>query len=210
GFNLDAAHLALPSLNILHNTPGKSDFYTLEFSANKRLSNGWSLNGSFSYRWNYDNSNSYFGQNLRQRQDLANPNDAINTDDGRYVFNTWAFKIHGTYDAPWGLRITPALRMQAGQPFGRTMLAALNYGTQRILTEPISTRRQDNIVVLDGRFEKVFKVAANRSVSAFADVYNITNSNAASNINWGSGSTYLLPTTIIGPRILRIGAKFDW
>jgi len=210
GFNLDAAHVALPTLNILQNTSGKADFYTFELSANKRLSNRWSLNGAFTYRWSWDHSDAYFGQNLRQRQDLSNPNEAINTDGGRYVFGTWAFKIHGTYNAPWGVNITPALRTQSGQPFGRTILASLNYGTQRILTEPISTRRQDNIVVLDTRLEKVFKVANSRSVSAFVDLYNITNSNAASNINWGSGSTFLLPTTIIGPRILRIGAKFDW
>ena len=38
GFNLSAANLALPVVNILHNTPGKDDFYTLEFSASKRSS----------------------------------------------------------------------------------------------------------------------------------------------------------------------------
>ena len=51
------------------------------------------------------------------RQDVANPNDMINTDDGRYVFGTWSAKAHGTYQAPWDLLVTPALRMQAGQPY---------------------------------------------------------------------------------------------
>ena len=72
------------------------------------------------------------------RQDVANPNDMINTDDGRYVFGTWSAKAHGTYQAPWNLLITPALRLQAGQPYGRTIQVTLNYGAQRILTEPIS------------------------------------------------------------------------
>ena len=130
-FNLNPANLALPVVNFLHNTPGKDDFYNLELSANRRLSHGWSLNASYSYRWNYDNANAYFGQNLRVRQDVANPNDTINTDNGRYVFGLWTAKINGSYEAPWGLRLTPAFRMQQGQPYARTFQATMNYGAQR-------------------------------------------------------------------------------
>jgi Carboxypeptidase regulatory-like domain/TonB dependent receptor-like, beta-barrel len=210
GFNLSAANLALPVVNILHNTPGKDDFYTLEFSANRRNVGKWSLAGSYAYRWNRDNANAYFGQNLRVRQDVANPNDMINTEDGRYVFGTWSAKAHGTYQAPWNLLITPALRFQGGQPYGRTIQVTLNYGAQRILTEPIGTRTQDDIILLDTRVEKVIKVGGGRSVSLFADGYNLTNANPASNITWGSGSTFLLPVTIVAPRLARFGAKFDW
>ena len=152
----------------------------------------------------------YFGQNLRVRQDVANPNDMINTDNGRYNFTSWAAKAHGTYEAPWDLRITPALRMQAGQPYGRTIQVTMNYGAQRILTEPISSRRQDNIILLDTRVEKVIRVGGGRSVSVFADGFNLTNANPASNINWGSGATFLLPVTIVSPRLARIGAKLEW
>jgi hypothetical protein len=210
GFNLNPVNAAMPVLNVLHNTPGKDDFYTLELSASKRSSGKWSLFGSYAYRWNRDNANGYFGQNLRVRQDVANPNDMINTDDGRYVFGNWSAKAHGTYQAPWGLQITPALRLQAGQPYGRTIQVTLNYGAQRILTEPISTRQQDNIVLLDTRVEKVIKVGGGRSVSLFADGYNLTNANPASNINWGSGATFLLPVTIVSPRLARFGVKFEW
>jgi carboxypeptidase family protein len=214
GFNLNPANLALPILNGLHNTPGKNDFYTLELSASKRSSNGWSLSGSYSYRWNYDNDDAYFGQNLRGRDDVANPNDMINTDNGRYNFTSWAAKAHGTFEAPWSLKITPALRLQAGQPYGRTISAAaangINYGSQRILTEPISSRRQDNIILVDTRVEKVVSIGSGRSVSVFVDGFNLTNANPASNITWGSGSTFLLPVTIVSPRLARIGAKLEW
>ena len=210
GFNLNAANLALPVVNILHNTPGKDDFYTVEFSASKRSTGKWSLSGSYAYRWNRDNANAYFGQNLRVRQDVANPNDMLNTDEGRYVFGTWSAKAHGTYQAPWNLLVTPALRLQAGQPYGRTIQVTMNYGAQRILTEPIGTRQQDNIVLLDARVEKVFKIGGGRSISIFGDGFNLTNANPASNINWGSGSTFLLPVTIVSPRLARIGAKFEW
>jgi hypothetical protein len=53
-------------------------------------------------------------------------------------------------------------------------------------------------------------VATGRRVGLFFDVYNLTNADAAQNINWGSGSTYRFPVTIIGPTIMRFGAKFEW
>jgi hypothetical protein len=209
-FNLNPANLALPVVNFLHNTPGKDDFYNLELTANKRMSNRWSVNASYAYRWNRDNSNGYFGQTLRVRQDVANPNDAINTEDGQYVFGLWSAKINGTIEARWGLRLTPAIRMQSGQPYGRTFVASMNYGSQTFLAEPFAARRQDNIVLVDTRVEKLFRVAKRQTLSVFVDGYNLTNTNAAANINWVSGRTFLNPTTIVPPRLWRFGAKFDW
>ena len=68
----------------------------------------------------------------------------------------------------------------------------------------------DNIILADTRVEKVFKVAKGKTISAFVDGYNLTNTNAAQNINWSSGATFLLPSTIIPPRLFRFGTKFDW
>ncbi len=212
GFNLAPARLGLPVVNVRRNVAGVSDFHNFEVSGTKRASHGWSLNASFAIRWNRDNDDNYFGNNLRSNGDgAANPNEIINTDGGRYNFTTWSAKLHGTWDAPWGLKITPSLKHQAGQPYGRTILASMNYGTQRILTEPISSRRQDNVWVFDGRFEKVIRVGGGaRSAGLFLDIYNILNANPATNITWSSGSSFLLPSTIIGPRIARFGARFDW
>ena len=67
GFNLNAAALALPVVNTRHNLPGMNDFHTLEFSATKRSSGPWSLSASVRIRWNRDNDNGYFGNNLRAR-----------------------------------------------------------------------------------------------------------------------------------------------
>jgi hypothetical protein len=53
-------------------------------------------------------------------------------------------------------------------------------------------------------------VAAGKTLSVFMDGYNLTNTNAAQNINWSSGATFTQPTTIIPPRLFRFGTKFDW
>jgi Carboxypeptidase regulatory-like domain/TonB dependent receptor len=213
GFNLNAAALALPVLNRRQNLQGESEFHNLEFVATKRSTGRWSLQGSFGYRWNLDNDTGYFGNNLRSLQAAANPNELINTNGGRYEFTTYGAKVNGTFHTKYDIRLTPALRYQAGQPYGRTINAGaafgINYGTQRILVEPIDTRRQDNITVFDIRVEKDFRFG-NRSIAPFMDLYNIGNSDAASNIAWASGSSFEFPSTIIGPRIMRVGVKVDW
>ncbi|MGQ0736399.1 MAG: TonB-dependent receptor domain-containing protein [Acidobacteriota bacterium] len=209
-FNLDPAVRARPTLNLVRNFPGDAEFYSIEVSSTKRMSQGWSLLGGFSYRWNYDFDSGYAGNNLRTNTIAVNPNDNINAADGRYEFSTWTFKLNGTWEMPYGVVLSPALRHQAGQPFGRTFLATMNYGSQRILTEPINSQRQSNFTLIDLRLEKVVRLGSSRRAAGFIDIYNLTNTNAEENLIWGSGSTYLQPTVIVGPRIVRFGVKFDW
>ena len=121
-----------------------------------------------SKRWNKDHATTYFGQNLRTVVTPSTPNDLINTDGGQFVFSMWTAKINGSYELPWQIRVTPALRFQSGQPFGRTVNATaaygiggaggINYGSARILREEIGTRTQDDIVIFDFRAEKYFGI----------------------------------------------------
>jgi len=46
--------------------------------------------------------------------------------------------------------------------------------------------------------------------AVFVDVFNITNSNTAVNINWRGGTSFERATTVLGPRIAKAGVKFDW
>ena len=163
GFNLSAAALAAAGVrNIVTNLPGSAEFHTVEFSANKRQAGRWSLQGSFAMRWNQDQETGYFGNNLRSLTTPSTPNDLINTvDGGRYEFSMWTAKVNGSYDAPWGIRVTPALRVQQGQPFGRTFLAGaangINYGIAAHPRGAASTR--------SGRTTSTFSTFAPRSRS---------------------------------------------
>jgi hypothetical protein len=208
-FNLDPAYLPLPVLNTQTNLPGVAQFHNLEFSATKRATGRWSLQGSFAYHLNHAQDATYFGNRLRATAVPANPNDTINTDGGRYDFATWSAKALSTIDVLWGMRVTPTLRLQSGQPFGRIIVAQLNYGAQQILTEPLDSQRQPNVALIDARVEKLFRLG-NQKLSAFVDVFNITNANTPVNLTWTSGSSYLLPSVFLAPRIMRLGLKLDW
>lgn len=47
-------------------------------------------------------------------------------------------------------------------------------------------------------------------VIGFLDVYNLFNTNAAQTLTTSAGGSWLRPTAITGPRVLRIGARVDW
>ncbi len=222
GYNLRPEFLGLLPVNIVRNVPdADSHHWTWEITATRRLTGRWSMVGSFAHTWSRDQASGYLGQSVRTNVYPLTPNDLINAGkDGRYEFRIWSAKIHGTYAGPWDVRITPFLRHQSGQPFGRTFSTALNYaGNVRILAEPIGTRRMDNITILDVRVEKGFRLGGHRRLAGFVDVFNVFNDNPEQNTNWSSGllvqdgrerPSFLRPLSIVPPRLARLGVKLDW
>jgi hypothetical protein len=211
-FELGPDLLTVPPENVLRNVPGAdSDFWTWDLIATRRFARRWSFTAGFSHTWNRNQASAYSGQPVRNNPVPVTPNDLINTDgDGAHAFTTWSLKAYGTYEMPGGVRVTPLLRHQSGQPFGRTFVASLNYGTVRVLAEPVGTRRMDHITILDLHIEKVFRVPKAGRVSAFVDLFNVLNANPEEGLSWSSGTSFLRPLSIVAPRVARVGAKLAW
>ena len=221
-FNLDDPTRG--SSQLATNIGGYEGTYkTFELSANKRYSSRWSLNASFSHTWTHEFGNNYannrFGTAISNFSFFGSypstPNELTENE-----YKNWMLKISGTVDAGWGIRVTPAFKTSSGFPYGRYFSVAgcsatvttncSNYGTQLVLAEPIGTRRQDNIVVLDFRVEKQIPFATRGKLGLFVDLFNALNSDTAVNINWRSGASFEKATTVIGPRIAKFGVKVDW
>jgi hypothetical protein len=222
-FNLDNP-AARPITQLTTNIDDYEGTYrTLEFSSNKRYSNRWSMNASLSYTWTEEWSRTYFNNVFATAVNqfslfgahATNPNEKTFND-----FSTWNLKFTGTIDAGWGLRITPVLKSQSGAPYGRVVNVpgctaaittnCLNYGAQAILAEPIGTRSQETVTLFDWRVEKQIRLAQRARVGLFFDMFNTTNSNTPINITWTSGARFGRATTVIPPRIVKFGVKFDW
>ena len=212
GRALSPEHVGLSS-NILRNVPNSDSHYrTWDFTATRRFNGRWSLSGGFAHTTSRDHASSYAGQPIRQNLYPLTPNDLINTGArGTHEFTVWTAKVHGTYQAPWGFRITPLVRHQSGQPFARTFTTPLNYGSNiRILAEPVGTRRMDHLTIVDARVERGFDLPFERRFALFIDVFNIFNANPEQNISWSSGTSFLRPLNIVAPRIARLGVKVGW
>jgi hypothetical protein len=208
-FNLATQYLGLPAVYQIQNLPQLSgDFYTWEVTATRRQTGRWSLTASFAETWTHQVPLSISSTSTSPL--VYTPNAFVNTIDGENRSATWQGKIMATVDLGWGIRIMPIFRDQSGTPFGRTFVQKLNYSSSvTLLAEPFGTERTPLINVFDVRTEKSLRIAGRRLGLLF-DVYNIVNSNPTQSETTASGTAFLRPLNITGPRIVRFGARFSF
>ncbi len=203
-FNLAAQYVGLPTVNLVTNVPGESEFDTYELTMTKRMSNRWMMQASATYT----KSRSYRTPSTTYP---LNPNSLINANSkGQDETTDYTFKLNGQFEVGKGFKLSPVYRFQAGDNFARTFVASgLNYANPTLLAEPLNARRARNFNIFDVRIDRSITLGKGR-LSPFMDLYNLNNSNAEQNYTVSSGSNFLRPINIIPPRIVRIGAKFDW
>jgi hypothetical protein len=190
--------LELPFVYVVRNVPGpESNYWTWEVTANKRYDGRWSLVAGFDHTWN------------RSSVAALTPNDLINAPGRQHRSTTWNAKLYGTYAATWDVLITPYLRHQSGEPFGRLFYAELEHEIE-VLAEPVGTRRMDNVTLFDVRVEKGVRLPGECHAAVFVDVYNLLNANPEQDSILSSGPAFLRPLDIVAPRIARVGVKLDW
>ena len=198
---------------VVQNADATGRFRTVELSANKRPSDRWSAGIGYFFTWSREHEDSYANNRVSPSNFPQSPNDT-----SLHEFTNWGFRVYGTIEAPFGIRLSPVFRHQSGQPFGRTLTVsapascACSYSTlntSTILVEPLGTRRMDNVNILDVRTEKVVSLARTR-LRLFADFFNIANSHAIEIQSWATGTSFLRPTNVIAPRLMRIGFRFEW
>ena len=187
-----------PSTIIVSNVDQYSHYKTIEASMNKRYSNRWSASVGGNYTMLRDFPNNY----------PQNPNQP-----GVEDRSTWSFKATASYDASWGIRISPVLRHQSGVNFARTLsipaspAAGVSVSGALAYAEPANANREDNITVFDIRTEKNFQFTTRFRLRAYLDLFNITNSHASETISRATGLQYLKPTAILAPFTARVGFR---
>lgn len=181
------------------NVPQYSRYKTFETSINKRYGNKWSASLGGAYTWIKDFPNNY-------PQNPAQPGV-----DDRSVYN---FKASGSYDAPFGIRLSPVLRFQSGSNYARTNTLTFPAGITgtgtTIYMEPMNSNREDNVTVFDVRAEKTVKLHDRIRARLFLDLFNITNSHASETISRATGTGYQKPSAILAPATARVGFRFMW
>lgn len=136
-----------------------------------------------------------------------NPNEAQNS---RTDWMQWNARAMGSYLFPrLQLQLGGVVRMQSGEQFARRFISRsgeLNYGTQWFWAEPLNSNRLDNVFVTDLRAEKLFTSGQMRFAILF-DVFNLFNSDAVLAANNQSGPSFLRVSSVIAPRVAKVGAR---
>ena len=188
-----------PTTQVQMNLPQYSRYKTAEVSLNKRYGNRWSASLGGAYTWMTDFPDGY----------PQNPNQP-----GAEDRTLWNFKASGSYDGPWGVRLSPVLRHQSGVNFARTATLTFPAGVTAtgtgINVEPMNSNREDNITVFDVRAEKTVNFTDRIRTRLFLDVFNITNSHASETISRATGPGFRKPSAILAPVTARLGFRFLW
>src|SRR4029078_7162367 len=149
-------------------------------SMNKRYGNKWSASLGGSMTWLGDFPNRVFPPNP------ARP--------GFEARTQWNFKASGSYDAAWGIRLSPVLRHQSGTAYARTNTLTFPAGTTdtgtTIYRQPRDSNREDNVTVIDVRAEKTVSLHDRMKARLFLDGFNLTNSHASETISRATGTGF--------------------
>jgi hypothetical protein len=188
-----------PTTQVVMNLPQYSRYKTFEVSTSKRYGNRWSASIGGAYTWMTDFPNGY----------PQNPNQP-----GAEDRTVWNFKASGSYDAAYGIRISPVLRHQSGVNYARTNTISFPTGVTgtgtAVYMEPMDANREDNIWVFDVRAEKTLNLVGRLRTRLFLDLFNITNSHASETISRATGLGYQKPSAILAPRVARVGFRILW
>ena len=189
----------LGSTQVVMNLPKYGRYKTFEAALNKRYGNRWSASLGGAYTWMKDFPNNF-------PQNPAQP--------GAEDRSVWNFKASGSYDGPFGVRISPVLRHQSGVNYARQSTLSFPSGITgsgtTIYMEPANANREDNIWVFDVRGEKTVNFNDRVRARLFLDVFNITNSHASETISRTTGLGYQKPSAILAPVTARLGFRFLW
>jgi len=196
----NSAAAAFSNKQVVMNLPRYSRYTTYEVSMNKRYGNRWSGSLGYGFTQITDFPNGY----------PQNPNQP-GVDDR----SQWNFKASGSYDAMWGIRLSPVLRHQSGANFARTVTIAAPASagcacsaTGTAYVEAMNANREDNIWVFDIRAEKNLTLTSRMRLRLYFDAFNLANSSASETISRATGLSYLKPSAILAPRTARVGFRF--
>src|SRR5262249_52570104 len=213
-------------------------YKALEVTFGKRMSNRWQMQGS--YVWSRLDgvqagiSTSTSTVRCGTCLDFTNPNNlTAATLNGRGANDQpQAFKLLGSYQAPYGLTLGANYQALTGLPRDRNLTIGYAQGSQATPVESRGIYRYDTLSLLSLRADKRFRFGSH-GAAFVAELHNVLNSSASQNSAGTATQSFAsqaafdtlvannltakFPTSyfgrvqeIVAPRVLKIGFKVDF
>ncbi len=217
----------------------KNDYYGLDFIFNKRLSNKWMLNGSFTiqkqaYRYGSEGyhsaTNVWALEGAPSSAYIGGASGKIN----QYTYTPWMFKAGGLYQMPFGWNVSATFNIRDGnilrERFGLTDYTLPNSRSRGawLYLQEFGNFRLDVFYKLDMRLEKVWRSGDFGRIYFMVDMFNVLNStheNRRYQRDWGSfyyygagdsrnrfseSTTAFTLNETLTPRVMRLGVRFQF
>jgi hypothetical protein len=187
-------------------------YHGMELTARKRLANHWMLTGSYVYNhelfFTPTPSIDYLDPTNHQPTETVSGYED-GTRNGPHVF-----KLSGMYQLPWDITASANYLAHSNFPFNPTIVTgtrANGLGTATINLTPQNTQRYPAVKTLDLNFDKAVRLGGPRRLVLNAAIFNISNANTtlAETVRQNTSTANFL-TTIVGPRVVRFGVKFNF
>ena len=195
----------------------------LQFTARKRLSNRWSMNGSYvlnNVKAYYPTPDLDYTSACPSSLPCGDPTNYSPTNffngyedgtrNGKHVF-----KLNGLYVLPWDITVGANLLVHTSFPFNPTItLTSARTGTAdnpvlRIV--PSNSIHYPTVKTFDLDFNKAIRLGGSRRVTLDAAIFNIGNANTVlAQTTRQNTSTANFITTIVAPTVVRFGIKVDF
>ena len=214
-----AAGTVIPSglANITVTNPAYQIYHGVDFTMNKRFSNKWQgqvaitrqTNPGYSPRWTFTNPT------------------GVDLGDGRSTLARYLIKVNGAYQLPFDIMVSGNLNINDGAtrtlsvngPGTIANQGVNSAGTAQSLSyttlnfEPAGTTRFKPTQLLDLGAQKTFSFRGGKNrLKIMLDAFNVFNSNTILSYSSSnrSSTNFTAPTSIIPPRVFRIGGSISF
>jgi hypothetical protein len=201
--------------NITLTNPNYSVYHGVDITANKRFSNRWQMNFAVTFQ----NAPGY-------TLFVTNPT-GLQFTNGISTLARYLVKANGSYQLPWGVTVSANLNITDGATRAETIngpgavtnsggvnylgAPATNLTYNTLAFQPANTVRYAPTKLLDLGAQKVFTFRGGKNrLTVMLDAFNIFNTNTVqsySGSNLSVPATFGSPSSIVPPRVFRIGGK---
>ena len=218
-YNLNPAFLGpLFQNNVVDNDPYLDTSYNgVDISVSKRMSHRWQLVSGVSFGRNEGGLNATGGQS--STADLNDPNLTVFQKGVVGLDSKYGFRMSGSVQLPWDLLFAGSFVANGGAPYVSTYAASraavaavvpLTRGSQTVFLSARGDERLPAVKTADIRFQRSFRFGQNRKIVPQLDWFNINNGAMPVAITSAVGGSYLAPTQILAPRIIRLAVAINF
>lgn len=220
------------------NRPDRHDkYWGLDIRLNKRFSNKWMLNGSFTYQMQkqYYGDNGYTNPNSLWAFDGQMYTNSMGGGSGKIsvpMFSRWLFKLQGMYALPYGFNVSFSMMGREGMLIDE-WFDIIDYNQPNRLSQSASVEmtsnnnepRLPNIWMTNLKVEKMLKLGDTGRVWFSMDVFNALNNQRMNRQRSTDMGNYYIsytparytpyarsgePNESVNPLILRFGLRFQF
>jgi hypothetical protein len=215
-------------------TDAYDQYFGIDLVVNKRLSNKWMFNGSFTWQDQKtyrdvgvdDPTNLWALSGTVYAYSIGGASGKLN----QRVFSRWLLKAQGLYQLPYDFNISLSFNAREGHLLdtyidivNEDWVNPYNLTSSDVRLEKFGSKRLDTFWNLNMRLEKVLRVADMGRIYIMIDIFNALNNNVLNRRrDYNLGTYYTAdqyhspysrsgePNEVLNPRIFRLGVRFQF